>query len=111
MPTDPARIRLTDAGSPGNCPVWQLHEVYSDAARQQWVQEGCTTAGIGCVDCKKPLIESVQAELEPIKKRAEEYERNPDLVKSIIADGSEKAREEARVTLDDVKAAMSLNYA
>lgn len=111
MPTDPARIRLTDAGSPGNCPVWQLHEVYSDAARQQWVQEGCTTAGIGCVDCKKPLIESVQAELEPIKKRAEEYERNPDLVKSIIADGSEKAREEARETLDDVKAAMSLNYA
>jgi tryptophanyl-tRNA synthetase len=110
MPTDPARVRRTDAGNPDKCPVWQLHEVYSSDATKQWVQEGCRNAGIGCLDCKRPVIESVQAELEPIRKRAEEHVRNPDLVRSIVAEGCEDAREAARDTLDEVRQVMGLKY-
>ncbi|MFN3712912.1 MAG: tryptophan--tRNA ligase [Alcanivoracaceae bacterium] len=110
MPTDPARVRRNDAGNPDKCPVWQLHEVYSSDATKQWVQEGCRNAGIGCLDCKKPVIESVQAELEPIRKRAEEHIRNPDLVRSIVAEGCEEAREAARDTLDEVRQVMGLKY-
>ena len=110
MPTDPARVRLSDPGTPERCPVWALHEVYSDEARLAWVKEGCQSAGIGCLECKKPLIESVKAELEPMRKRAEEYTSNPDLVRSILAEGSERAREEARETLEDVKTVMGLHY-
>jgi tryptophanyl-tRNA synthetase len=110
MPTDPARVRLTDPGEPENCPVWQLHEVYSDDETRQWAREGCRSAGIGCLDCKMPVVKSIQAELEPIHQRALEYENNPELVKSIIAEGSEKAHEEARHTMEDVRAAMGLAY-
>jgi tryptophanyl-tRNA synthetase len=110
MPTDPARVRRTDPGNPDKCPVWQLHEVYSSDSTKQWVQEGCRNAGIGCLDCKKPVIEAVQAELEPIRKRAEEHARNPDLVRSIIAEGCEDAREAARDTLDEVRQVMGLKY-
>lgn len=110
MPTDPARVRRTDPGDPEKCPVWQLHEVYSNDETKGWVQEGCRRAGIGCLDCKRPVIEAVQAELEPIRMRAAEYESNPQLVKSIIAEGCEKAREEAKHTLEDVRAAMGLAY-
>jgi tryptophanyl-tRNA synthetase len=110
MPTDPARVRRTDAGNPDKCPVWQLHEVYSSDTTKQWVQEGCRNAGIGCLDCKKPVIEAVQAELEPIRKRAEEHVRNPDLVRSIVAEGCEEAREAARDTLDEVRQVMGLKY-
>ena len=108
MPTDPARIRLTDVGDPKKCPVWQLHEVYSDEETKLWVAGGCTTAEIGCLECKNPLIGSIVAELEPIQKRAEEYEKDPDIVRSIILEGGEAAREEARVTLNDVRVAMGL---
>ena len=110
MPTDPARVRRTDPGNPDKCPVWQLHEVYSSDTTKQWVQEGCRNAGIGCLDCKKPVIEAVQAELEPIRKRAGEHARNPDLVRSIIAEGCEDAREAARDTLDEVRQVMGLKY-
>src|SRR5690606_29110260 len=110
MPTDPARVRRTDPGNPDNCPVWQLQQVYSDEQTRQWGREGCTTAGIGCLDCKKPVIEAVQAELEPIRRRAEEHTRNPDLVRSIVADGCEEAREAARATLEEVRSVMGLNY-
>jgi tryptophanyl-tRNA synthetase len=110
MPTDPARVRRTDPGNPDNCPVWQFHMVYSDDNTRQWVQEGCTSAGIGCLDCKKPIIEAVQEELEPIRKRAEEHLRNPDLVRTLVAEGCEEAREAARATLEEVRAAMGLNY-
>ncbi|MCK0536594.1 tryptophan--tRNA ligase [Alcanivorax sp. CY1518] len=110
MPTDPARVRRTDPGNPEHCPVWQLHQVYSDDQTRQWVWEGCTTAGIGCLDCKKPVIDAVQAELEPIRRRAEEHARDPDLVRSIVADGCEEAREAARATLEEVRTAMGLNY-
>lgn len=108
MPTDPARIRLTDAGDPEKCPVWQLHQTYSDDKTKEWVVEGCTSAGIGCLECKKPVIDSIVAELEPIQKEAAQYEKDPDLVKSIIAEGCETAREAAKETLADVREAMGL---
>jgi tryptophanyl-tRNA synthetase len=110
MQTDPARIRLTDPGDPDKCPVWQLHQVYSDSDTQQWVQQGCRSAGIGCLECKKPVIDAVIEELRPIRDRAREYEKNPDLVRSIIADGNEAARSEARETLERVREAMGLSY-
>ncbi|MCH8543197.1 MAG: tryptophan--tRNA ligase [Alcanivorax sp.] len=110
MPTDPARVRRNDPGTPEKCPVWEFHKVYSDDATCAWVQEGCTTAGIGCLDCKKPVIDAVQAELEPIRRRAEEHMRNPDLVRTIVSEGCEEAREAARATLEEVRAAMGLNY-
>lgn len=110
MTTDPARVRRTDPGDPDKCPVFKLHEVYSDDNRRQWVREGCTSAGIGCIDCKKPLIEAVLAEQQPMRERARQYEENPDLVKSIIAEGCEKARSVAKSTLEEVRAAMGLDY-
>lgn len=110
MPTDPARIRRNDPGDPMKCPVWQFHRLYSDQQRQDWVQSGCVSAGIGCLDCKKPLIETIQAELEPIRIEALELENNQDVVKSIITEGCEKARDEAQDTLKEVRDAMGLHY-
>ena len=110
MQTDPQRVRLTDSGDPDKCPVWQLHEVYSDNNTKSWVQEGCRSAGIGCLDCKKPVIDAVLEEQRPIHERARQYEENPELVRSIIAEGVETARDAARSTLDEVKRAMGLSY-
>ncbi|MDX1490474.1 MAG: tryptophan--tRNA ligase [Pseudohongiellaceae bacterium] len=110
MPTDPARIKLTDAGDPQKCPVWQLHEVYSDAATKEWVVQGCKSAGIGCLECKKPVIDAVVAEIEPIQQRASVYEKDPGAVRDIIARGNEAARETAVSTMQDVRDAMGLNY-
>ncbi|MEX0965433.1 MAG: tryptophan--tRNA ligase [Pseudohongiellaceae bacterium] len=108
MPTDPARVRRTDPGDPEKCPVWQLHQTYSNEETKEWVIEGCTTAGIGCLECKKPVSDAIIAELEPIQKEAEQYEKDPDLVRSIIAEGCETAREAAKETLVDVREAMGL---
>lgn len=110
MPTDPARIRRTDAGNPDVCPVWQLHEVYSDDSTKQWVQQGCRSAGIGCLECKKPVIEAINAELEPMRQRALEYEEQPELIYSLLAEGAERASDIAEDTLRDVRSAMGLNY-
>ena len=110
MPTDPARVRRTDPGDPAKCPVWQLHEIYSNTATQEWVQAGCKSAGIGCIECKGPVIESVLAELKPIQERATQYAEDPTLVKNIVAEGCEKARKLARETMRDVRDAMGLNY-
>jgi len=110
MPTDPARVRRTDPGDPKKCPVWQFHLIYSDQERQDWVQEGCKSAGIGCVDCKKPIIDAVDAELKPLRDRAEEYEKDPAAVRTIINEGCEAARDIARDTLEDVREAMGLEY-
>ena len=109
MPTDPARVRLADPGDPEKCPVWQLHQAYSDEITKDWVMEGCKSAGIGCLECKRPVIDAVITELEPIQKEAVQYEKDPDLVRSIIADGSETAQESAKETLADVRVAMGLN--
>jgi tryptophanyl-tRNA synthetase len=110
MPTDPARVRRTDPGDPANCPVWEFHEVYSDDTVRNWVKEGCRSAGIGCIECKQPVIDTVLAELKPIQERAKEFESDPDLVRNIINEGCEKARDEARETMDEVRHVMSLEY-
>ena len=110
MPTDPARVRRTDPGNPANCPVWQLHQVYSDDATRQWVTAGCISAGIGCLECKQPVIDAVLAELAPIRERAAYYEDHPDQVRNILADGCEKAQELARDTMRDVREAMGLTF-
>jgi len=110
MQTDPARVRLTDPGNPDNCPVWQLHEVYSADDVKSWVKQGCTTAGIGCLECKQPLLESIKQETSEFKARAKEFEDNPDLVRSIIAEGTERARDVAKETMQDVRDAMGLSY-
>lgn len=110
MPTDPARVRRTDPGNPDICPVWQLHGVYSGDAVKAAVREGCTTAGIGCLDCKQHIIDSVLQELEPLQERAREFEQDPERVRTIIHEGSEAAREVARETLQEVRQAMGLSY-
>jgi len=110
MPTDPARVKRTDPGDPGRCPVWDLHLVYSDDTQRQWVQEGCRSAGIGCLECKQPVIDAVLAELQPIRERAEKYLDDTTLVRSIVADGCEKAQRLAQETLREVREVMGLDY-
>jgi tryptophanyl-tRNA synthetase len=110
MPTDPARVKRSDPGDPEKCPVWQLHLVYSDEQRRNWVQNGCRSAGIGCLECKQPVIDGILAELKPIRERARAYLDDPTLVRNIIADGCEKARKLAQETLREVKEAMGLDY-
>ena len=110
MPTDPARVKRNDPGDPDKCPVWQLHLVYSDDKTRAWVQQGCRSAGIGCLECKQPLIQSILAEQAPMRERAQRYLDDPTLVRSIIADGCEKARALAAETMRDVREAMGLNY-
>jgi tryptophanyl-tRNA synthetase len=109
MPTDPARVRRKDPGDPQKCPVWQFHEVYSDVSVQSWVEQGCRSAGIGCLECKQPVIDAVVAELKPMQERAREYEGQTDLVRNIINEGCERAREVARETMDEVRHAMALD--
>src|SRR6187399_2536782 len=108
MQTDPARVRRTDPGNPDICPVFDLHKIYSSEETRTWAANGCRTAGIGCLECKKPLIEKVVEEISGIRKRAQEFEENPELVRNIVAEGGEKARDAARATLDDVRRAMNL---
>ncbi|MFZ1574789.1 MAG: tryptophan--tRNA ligase [Chromatiaceae bacterium] len=110
MPTDPARVRRTDPGEPAKCPVYQLHQVYSSDETRAWVAEGCRSAGIGCLDCKQPVIAAVLAELKPIQQRAREFEEQPERVRDLIAAGCEAARLVARKTMDEVRQAMSLNF-
>jgi len=110
MTTDPARVRRTDPGNPDICPVFQLHEVYSDEETKSWVREGCVSAGIGCIDCKNPLIEKVLEEQQQFRERARQYEENLDLVKTIVAEGCEKARSVARATMEEVRSVMGLDY-
>jgi tryptophanyl-tRNA synthetase len=110
MPTDPARIRRSDPGDPDKCPVWGLHQVYSDDDLKLWVRAGCTTAKIGCLDCKKPVIDAILKEQSPIRERAKEYQKDKETVKAIIADGCEVARDMARETMEEVREAMGLNY-
>ena len=110
MPTDPARARRTDPGDPAKCPVWQLHLVYSNDACKEWVQQGCRSAGIGCIECKQPVIDGILREQAPMRERAQMYLDDTTLVKNIIADGCEKARDLARETMRDVREAMGLEY-
>ncbi len=110
MPTDPARVKRTDPGDPERCPVWEFHQVYSDDATRKWVQEGCRSAGIGCLECKQPVIDKVLAEQGPMRERAQKYLDDPTLVRNIVADGCDKARELARETMREVREVMGLSY-
>ena len=110
MPTDPARVRRTDPGDPSKCPVFQLHKVYSDEPTRAWVVQGCTSAGIGCIECKQPVIEGVIREQEPMRERAQQYLDDPSLVRAIVADGCDTARKLAQETMRDVREAMGLAY-
>ena len=110
MPTDPARVKRTDPGNPDKCPVWTLHQIYSDEERKAWVRKGCTTAGIGCLECKQPVIQAIQEELAPMRERAQLYLDDPTLVKNIVADGCDKAKKLATETMRDVREAIGLAY-
>ena len=110
MPTDPARVRKTDAGDPARCPVWQLHQVYSDEETRAWAEKGCKSAGIGCIECKQPVIQGILREQQPMMERAQIYLDDPSLLRAIIADGCDKARKVAQETMRDVREAMGLDY-
>jgi len=110
MQTDPARVRRTDPGNPEKCPVWGLHKIYSDAATKDWVVQGCTTAGIGCLECKQPVIDAIIKEQQPIRERAQRYLDDPTMVRNIVADGCERARKLAEETMRDVRDVMGLRY-
>ena len=110
MKTDPARQRRTDAGEPGNCPVFSLHEVYSEQDTLDWAARGCRSAGIGCLDCKRPLIEAINAEQKVMIERAQPFQDQPDLVHAILREGAEKARDVARDTLEDVRASIGIRH-
>ena len=110
MPTDTNRVRKTDPGDPARCPVWQLHEIYTDESERATLAEGCKTAGIGCIDCKQPVIDGMLKELTPMRERAQKFTEDPSLVRNIIEEGSELAREEAKRTMQEVRQAMGLAY-
>ena len=110
MPTDPARVRRSDPGNPDKCPVWQFHMVYSDDVTREWVTKGCKSAGIGCIECKQPVIDGILKEQEPMRERAQQYLDDPSLVRAIVADGCDKARKLAQETMRDVREEMGLSY-
>ncbi|MGE4575415.1 MAG: tryptophan--tRNA ligase [Candidatus Pseudothioglobus sp.] len=110
MPTDPARIKLTDPGDPNKCPVWQMHKIYSSEDTLKWVTEGCTNAKIGCIECKKPIVDGINSELAPIQEEIAKYKSNPSLIQDIIFEGSERARSVARETMEEVRDVMGITY-
>jgi tryptophanyl-tRNA synthetase len=110
MPTDPARIRRKDPGNPEKCPVWEFHRIYSNDEQKAWVQDGCRNAGIGCLECKQPIIDAILSEQEPIRERAKEFTSDPEVVRGIISEGCDAAREVARETMDEARSAMGLSY-
>ena len=110
MPTDPARVKRSDPGDPQRCPVWDFHKVYSGPDVRQWVQQGCASAGIGCLECKQPVIDAMLAEQQPMLERAEPYITHPQRVREIVDAGTQRARKTAQATMQEVRAAMGLNY-
>ncbi len=110
MPTDPARVRRTDPGEPERCPVWELHKVYSNADTRNWVQTGCRSAGIGCLECKQPVIDAMLVEQQPWRERAQPFLDRPQLLREIVDDGCARARTTAQETMRDVREAMGLSY-
>jgi tryptophanyl-tRNA synthetase len=110
MQTDPARVRRSDPGEPERCPVWALHKIYSDEPTKDWVVKGCRSAGIGCLECKQPLIDAIVREQQPIAERAQKFLDDPVLVRNIVADGCDRARKATAETMRDVREAMGLDY-
>lgn len=110
MPTDPARVKRTDPGNPDKCPVWQMHQLYADEGLKSWIQAGCRQASIGCVDCKRPLIDAIKKDLEPVQRNIQDLKGDLSVVKHLITEGSERARAHAQKTLVEVKEVMGLDY-
>jgi tryptophanyl-tRNA synthetase len=110
MSTDPARVRRTDAGDPDKCPVWQLHQIYSNEDTKCWVKQGCTKAAIGCIECKQPVIDAVLADQKPMRERAQPYLDDPTLIRNIVYEGCDKARKLAAETMREVREVMGLGY-
>ncbi len=110
MPTDPARVHRSDPGEPTKCPVYALHRVYSAPSQLAWVEQGCRQAGIGCLECKKPVIEAIIAQLKPIQERIVELEAEPSFVNATLTQGAEQARDIARDTLDEVNEVLGLSH-
>jgi len=110
MPTDPARVKRTDPGNPEKCPVWDFHKVYSTEEERAWVKEGCTTAGIGCIECKTCMLKHLEEELQPIRDRRIELARNMDDVRDIVKAGNEKARHAASRTMEKVRKTLKMGY-
>ena len=108
MATDPARVRRSDPGDPDKCPVWPLHQACSEEATRTWVLEGCRSAAIGCVDCKRRLLDTLNPELQSIRERALRYEEEPDVVDQVLKEGTAAARETARKTMQEVRTVMGL---
>jgi tryptophanyl-tRNA synthetase len=108
MITDPARVRRTDPGNPDVCPVGDLHKIFSDDETMARVNEGCRSAGIGCIECKGWAADSLMRVLRPIEERRRKYEENPSLARDVLAEGSQRARRVARATMEDVRAAMGI---
>ncbi len=109
MPTDPARVRRSDPGDPEKCPVFALHKTLSDESVREWAARGCRSAGIGCIDCKGPLIDAINAEIAPFQERARQFEDDEELVRSILVEGSETARNVAKETMEEVRSAIGVN--
>jgi tryptophanyl-tRNA synthetase len=110
MRTDPQRVRRTDRGEPERCPVWQFHLAYSDEPTRRWAADGCRSAGIGCLDCKQPVVDAVLREQAPWRERAQALLANPKHVHWIVEMGTERARTVARQTMKDVREAVGLAY-
>jgi tryptophanyl-tRNA synthetase len=110
MPTDPARVKRTDPGTPEKCPVWEFHKIYSTESERAWVQEGCTTAGIGCLECKQVFLKHLEEELQPIRERRTAIAARPDDVHDIVRAGNERARHEAARTMEKVRRTLKMDY-
>jgi tryptophanyl-tRNA synthetase len=111
MVTDPARVRRSDPGNPDVCPVGDLHKIFSDKPTMAKVYEGCRSAGIGCIECKGWAADALVQLLNPMQERRKKFEENPRLAWDILEAGSERAREVAAETMNDVRAAMGMSLA
>jgi tryptophanyl-tRNA synthetase len=111
MVTDPARVRRTDPGNPDVCPVGDLHKIFSNAETMANVREGCTTAGIGCIQCKSWVADNIVGILNPIQERRHKYEDHPKLAWDILEAGSARARTAADQTLVEVRESMHMSLA
>jgi tryptophanyl-tRNA synthetase len=108
MMTDPARVRRTDPGEPEKCPAFQLHKIYCTSEEIEFVSQGCRTAGIGCLECKKVMIKHVIEELAPIRERRAAYEKSPQQVEEILTNGSRTAQQKAAATMAEVRETVGL---
>jgi len=108
MVTDPARKRRSDPGNPDICPVFDLHKIFTPPADREWAATGCRTAGIGCLDCKAKLLEHLLPPLATIRERRQQFAEKPEDIVDILREGSKRAREVAKTTMEDVRRAAAI---